>query len=111
MSSTNVNLYIDQGITYGSRVMVCYRNDTPVDLTGCTVAVTFRRSLTSSIAHTFTVVMDDAVNGTILLTLTSDETAALGAGRYVFDGEFTVPTGQVYSFIKGMVTVYPRVTR
>lgn len=109
--ANNVNLYIDQGITYGCRVLVYYRNETPVDLTGCTVAVTFRRSITSTVAYSFDVVQDDPVNGSILLTMSADDTAILPAGRFVFDGEYTDTSGNVYSFIQGIVNVYPRVTR
>lgn len=109
--ASNVSLYMDQGITFGSRVVIHYRNDTPVDLTDCDVAVTFRRSLTSPTAYTFDVVKEDAQNGVILLTMTAENTATIQAGRYVFDGEYTLPTGEKYSFVQGILTVYPRVTR
>lgn len=101
---------MDQGTTFGNRLIVCYRkSNTPVDLTDTVIRVVFRRSLTSTVSHAFTVVMEDPVNGTILITMDATDTACLH-GRYVFGGDYQLPSGAKYTFIKGILNVNPRVT-
>jgi hypothetical protein len=108
--STNVSLYMDQGTTFGNRLVVHYKNDQPVDLTDATINVVFRRSLTSNVSFSFTVTKEDPANGTILLTMSATDTQNLN-GRYVFGGDYQLPNGAKYVFIKGILNVSPRVTR
>jgi hypothetical protein len=49
--------------------------------------------------------------GVITLALTATETAALAAGRYVYDLELVSSGGQVTRLLEGVVTVSPEVTR
>jgi hypothetical protein len=49
--------------------------------------------------------------GVITLSLTATETAALAAGRYVYDLEMVSSGGQVTRLLEGVVTVSPEVTR
>jgi hypothetical protein len=49
--------------------------------------------------------------GVITLSLTATETAALAAGRYVYDLELVSSGGQVTRLLEGVVTVSPEVTR
>jgi hypothetical protein len=49
--------------------------------------------------------------GVITLLLTATETAALAAGRYVYDLEMVSSGGQVTRLLEGVVTVSPEVTR
>lgn len=49
--------------------------------------------------------------GVITLALTATETAALAAGRYVYDLEMVSSGGQVTRLLEGVVTVSPEVTR
>ena len=106
----DVNLYIDQGVTFGCRLIVHYPDDTPVDLTGAIIRVQFRKTMTSPTVYSFTVVPESLIDGTILLTMSKTDTANLKDGRYIFDGDYEIG-GNCYAFVKGTVTVYPRVTR
>jgi hypothetical protein len=58
---------------------------------------------------TFTVTID-ALNGEVTLSLTATQTAALTAGRYVYDVELTIGS-TVSRVIEGIVTVTPEVTK
>ncbi len=49
--------------------------------------------------------------GVITLSLTATETAALAAGRYVYDLELVSSGGVVTRLLEGVVTVSPEVTR
>ena len=49
--------------------------------------------------------------GVITLSLTATETAALTAGRYVYDLEMVSSGGQVTRLLEGICTVTPEVTR
>jgi len=49
--------------------------------------------------------------GVITLSLTATETAALAAGRYVYDLEMVSSGGVVTRLLEGVVTVSPEVTR
>lgn len=108
--STNINLYMDQGTTFGNRLVVHYKNDQPVDLTNAIINVAFRRSLTSNVSYSFTVTKEDPINGIILLTMLATDTQTLN-GRYVFGGDYQLPSGAKYVFIKGILNVSPRVTQ
>lgn len=101
---------MDQGTTFGNRLVVHYKNDEPVDLRDAVINVVFRRSLTSNVSHSFTVTKEDPINGTILLTLSATDTQNLN-GRYVFGGDYQLPSGAKYVFVKGVLNVNPRVTR
>jgi hypothetical protein len=49
--------------------------------------------------------------GVITLSLTATETAALAAGRYVYDLEMVSSGGLVTRLLEGVATVSPEVTR
>jgi hypothetical protein len=53
----------------------------------------------------------DASNGSIVMSMTSANTANLQAGRHVFDVKSIDGDGAVKRLLEGMVTVTPRVTR
>jgi len=51
-------------------------------------------------------------NGTVLLTMSSNTTANIAAGRYVYDVEITGgEANTVTRVVEGIVTVTPNVTR
>lgn len=104
------NLYIDQGITYAFSWIVTDTNRAPIDVTGATVRSQVRKSYTSTTAYPFTAIVTDGPNGVIELSMTADQTAAMKPGRYVYDAEYQIDTF-VVRFLRGIVTVYPRVTQ
>ena len=108
--ATKTNLVIDQGSTFSVELNLTDDNGDPLGLVGYTATSQLRKWYTSSNpAAAFTTNINVA-NGSITLSLTSDETSSLTAGRYVYDVEIQDNTS-VTRIIEGIVTVTPQVTR
>lgn len=107
---TKVNLVIDQGTTFETSVNLTDDNGDLVNLEGYSGAGQIRKHYTSSNSVSFDVSLGGA-NGTITLGLSSNTTASLAAGRYVYDVELTTNSNTVNRIIEGIVTVTPQVTR
>lgn len=105
------NLYIDQGSTFTSTVTVEDANDNAVNITDYTLRGQIRKSYASTTATNFTTTISDATNGKFTITLSSVQTGALKAGRYVYDVEVISPSGVVTRVVEGQVTINPRVTQ
>jgi len=69
-----------------------------------------RKWYTSSSAAAVFATNVNTSNGTLTLSLTSEETSGLVAGRYVYDVEIQNNTS-VTRILEGIVTVTPQVTR
>ena len=105
------NLIIDQGANFSSDVTVKDANGNPFDLTGYTTEAKMAKGYASTRTRTnFTVTMpSDRATGVVTLSLTSAQSAALDAERYVYDLEITKGT-EVTRVIEGLITVRPQVT-
>ena len=105
------NMAIDAGATY---VLVITVSST--DLTDYSARMQFRRQIdsTSTDFEATTangkLVLTDASNGEITLTITDTETAAFNS-QYVYDLEIESAGGVVTRIMEGRVTVSPEVTR
>lgn len=107
---TKVNLVVDQGSTFETVLTLTEDDGDLVDLTGYTGSAQFRKHYTSSNATSFTVTLGGA-NGTVTLGLSSNTTANVVAGRYVYDVEL-VDSGNIATrLIEGILTITPQVTR
>jgi hypothetical protein len=104
------NLIIDQGATYATKLNITDANGSAVDLTGYTAAAQIRKHYTSSNSTPFSVSLT-AATGAVVLSLSSNATANLISGRYVYDVELTDGAGRVSRIIEGTVTITPNVTR
>ena len=107
------NLTIDQGATFTSDVTVKDANGNPFNLTGYTAAAKLAKGYASTRTRSnFTsTVAADATTGLVTLALTSTQTAALDAERYVYDLEITqTSSGTVTRVIEGIISVRPQVT-
>lgn len=107
--ATKANLVIDQGSSFSTSIVLTDNDGVALNLTGYTGAAQIRKHYTSSTAVTFTVTID-ALNGEVGLSLTSTQTAAIAAGRYVYDVELTIGS-LVSRVIEGIITVTPEVTK
>jgi hypothetical protein len=88
---------------------------TPVDLTGYAARMMIRREYQSpspllSLTHTSGIALGGA-QGTIVITLTAAQTAAMSAGRAVYDAELVSPAGIVTNIVRGVLTSLPNATR
>ncbi len=104
---------MEQGSTFRWDITV-YNTDgeTPLDLTGYSVAAQMRKNYSDAVAsESFTVTYPDAINGVFRLTLSATETAALVKGRYWYDIELTDGVGVVVKLFKGYIIVTPEATK
>ena len=108
-----VELYVDQGANLTHTLTLS--NDTTnanINVAGYTVTSQMRHDYTSANATAnLTCSVTDAANGIITISLPSANTAAIKAGRYVFD-VYTVDSASFKQrILEGIVTITPGVTR
>ena len=71
-----------------------------------------KKTFLSSTATSFTTAfVDTRTTGKITLTLTDTQTAALEAGRFLYDVVITAADGTKTRVVEGIVTINPRVTQ
>ena len=99
-----------QGIDNPLQIVVKNQDQKAVDLTGYTGAASMRKSYSSLTAVNFSVGINESTSE-VSLSLTSNTTNNIVAGRYVYDCELTTNTGVRSRLIEGIVTVTPQVTR
>ena len=107
------NIFIDSGADYTSTVTVTDGTGSAYDLTGYTAAAQIRKTYESSAATvSFTVAFNaDRTTGQLDLTLTGAQTAAVTAGRYVYDLLITSGAGALTRVVEGIAQINPRVTQ
>ena len=108
-----LNQVIDQGSTFSKQITV-YETDgsTIQNLTGYTVTSQLRKNYTSTAYTTIlATIQTPATNGIIVMSLTAVQTAALKAGRYVYDLQITHSDETVKRIIEGVITIRPEVTK
>lgn len=106
------NLAIDQGTTYSVTIGVTDTTGSARNLTGYTGRAQLRRSFYTNTNTAFTVTIDNPSEGEIDLSLSSTQTSALKAGRYVYDLELVNSnTNAVERVVEGIVTIYPEATK
>ena len=116
MSAGFYNIFIEQGATFYQPLVWKDSAGTAIDVTNFTARMQVRRSLQSSdiiIALTtengrITVGTDD---GSIVLSISATDTAALSTFFGVYDLEVESPTGVVTRLLEGGVEVSREVTR
>jgi len=108
--ATRVNIVIDQGTDFSTGVRMTDSTGALLNLTGYSAASQIRKSHSSTNATAFTCTITTA-NSTLTLAINNSVTAAMSAGRYVWDAELTDGSGTVSRVLEGMETVTPEVTR
>ena len=103
------NLIIDQGSDYTITVSLTDQNGAALNLTGYTGRAQMRKSPTSTTNKDFTVSVN--VSGSITLSMTSEYTSGITAGRYMYDAEIISANNTVTRVIEGIVTITPEITR
>lgn len=107
--ATKLNITIDQGSTFEEVFNIKDSNGVPVDLTVFDGAAQMRRHYTSNSYASFTVGLADT--GDVTLSMTSNTTATLEPGRYLYDVEVTDSVDATFRILEGIVTVTPNITR
>ncbi len=108
--ATRVNIIIDQGTDFSTSINLTDSSGTNLNLTGYSAASQIRKTHSSSNSTAFTCTLTTA-NSTLTLALNNSVTAAMSAGRYVWDAELTDSSGSISRILEGMVTVTPEVTK
>ena len=107
-----LNLIIDQGTTFSKQIAVFETDGITVqNLTGATATSQLRKNYTSTNYETINATINSPTTGIIVMSLTAVETAALKAGRYVYDLQVTYSDATVNRIIEGVITVRPEVTK
>lgn len=104
------NITVDQGADFETVINVTDDNGDVIDLTGYSANAQMRKHYTSSNATNFTTTISSG-SGTVTLALNANTSAALAAGRYVYDCELRSSGNVVTRLVEGIVTVTPQVTR
>lgn len=106
-----VEIDIDQGTDFTLDLGIKNDDGTPKDVTGYTFSSSIKKSFYSLYPIAiFTVNYTNAATGNIILELSSQETADIKAGRYVFDIKQTDLSGKVERLAEGVATISPQVT-
>ena len=108
-----LNLQIDQGSTFSKQITVYQTDGTTLqNLTGYTVASQVRKNYTSTNYTTINATKSTPhTSGVIVMSLTAVQTAALKAGRYVYDLQIQHSDETVTRIIEGLITIRPEVTK
>lgn len=105
------NIFIDQGTDFNVQVDCTDTAGDVLNLTGYTATAQLRKTYGSSSASATFTCSHNGVGGTVTMSLTDTVTAALEAGRYVYDLMVTDGSGQKSRIVEGQATVTPGVTR
>ena len=117
MAAFKFKLAIDQGSTFTK--LFTWKAGTPaapVDLTGCTARMQLRSQITSDAILIELTTENGRITlggtaGTIELTISATDTAALNFTSAVYDLEIVYADGTVRRLISGTATLSPEVTR
>ena len=105
------NLFVDQGIDFSISVALTDSTNSALNLTGSSFLAQIRKSHGSStVKGTFTA-SHDGTGGNLTLTLTDVQTAAIEAGRYVYDVLQTDASGGKTRLMEGQLIMTPSVSR
>lgn len=85
-------------------------SNTPIDLTGYTVAGKIKPEYTSNTEISFSTVITDAANGEINFSLNANQTSAMSANKYVYDIVITNGSGFKTRVLEGPILISKGVT-
>jgi hypothetical protein len=112
MSAGYQELFLEQGTTFVTTITLDDVYGTPYDLTNVTAKSQVRKSYYStSPTADFVISIPVPTNGSITLTLGSEQTSNIAAGRYVYDVIIKDQANTVTRVLEGIVNVIPQVTR
>lgn len=114
MTAGIYNFTLDQGAVLTLNLVYQNPNGTPINLTGQTGRMQLRRKFSSVAELTLTTsnggLTITPLTGNILITMTDEQTGALGSGFYLYDLEL-INAGVVERIIQGQITVNAQVTQ
>ena len=105
------NLYVDPGSDFSITLSLTDSVDDALNLTGSSFLAQVRKSHASSTVKATFTTTNDGNGGNLTIKLTDVQTAALEAGRYVYDVMQTASDGIKTRLIEGQLIVTPSVSR
>ena len=105
------NLYVDQGSDFTITLSLTDSVDDALNLTGSSFLAQVRKSHASSTVKATFTTTNDGNGGNLTIKLPDVQTAALEAGRYVYDVMQTASDGIKTRLIEGQLIVTPSVSR
>ena len=116
--ATRADFIIDQGSTFSTTITPANSDGTLLDLGGSyTARGKIRKAYGSSSSTSFTATVNDLDSpsqDTVTISLSSTQTAALQAGRYVYDVEIVNANStpnDITRILEGQVEITPSVTQ
>ena len=111
MAAGYQELFLEQGTDFNTSITLDDADGVPYDLTDFIAKSQMRKSYYSnSTTAEFVISINDPLNGIILITLPSANTANIAAGRYVYDVVIKNSSNNITRVLEGIVNVLPRVT-
>jgi hypothetical protein len=105
-------LIVDQGSTFST--ILTLTDDTtnlPINVSGYSINANIKKSYYSANnTAVFTSVINDAANGNVTISISSEVSTNIKAGRYVYDVKISSPANVVTRIVEGIVTITPRVS-
>lgn len=107
-----IEIYIDQGQDWNSTLNLTDEDtNATINTANYQVTGTIKRNyLSKNASATFDISMTDNANGAISVSLTSNVTANLKAGQYVFDVKSINPLSVHETLLGGILIISPSVT-
>ena len=107
-----VELFIEQGASFSTDVLISDAIGAPKDLVDYSVYSQIRKSYYSTTFVDFDIRVTDPLNGSVEINLSAETTSNINPGRYVYDVIIkNNETGEVTRIFEGVATVLPRVTK
>ena len=104
-----INLTVDQGSNLSIEITVSDANGDLWDLSSYTVESQVRKNPYTNTAYTF--VGSGAANGLLTLTMNAETSAAVPAGRYLYDVEIISVTNTTTRVQEGLIVFSPNITK
>ena len=112
MSAAYSNLFMDQGSTFETSIVLDDAYGNSYNLSNIVVHSQMRKSYTSAKATAIFTTSVNNGNGTVTLELSANTTANIAGGRYVYDANITDTISNVTTrILEGIIEVSPSATR
>lgn len=109
--SAKANIVVDQGSTFSTYLNLTDSSGNTINLTGVTASGQVRSWYTSSSYVSFNISIPSPNTGNINIALSSNTTANMSPGRYVYDIDTVDASGNVTRVVEGILTITPAVTQ
>lgn len=105
-------LTVDQGSTFETSIDLVADDGTSINVTNYIFSGQIRKSYySSSPTANLNIVITDAANGNIAVSLNAATTTNIKAGRYLYDVKMTDTANTVTRIVEGIITITPQVTK